>query len=333
MSYRGPQGNKLAILKALNKGEFVSGQHLGECLNISRAADSKHIKSLQEMGIDIFKLSGKGYKLNHSVPLLDESAVNQYYQALSGQQKQLEVMPIIDSTNSELMRRMQNKLPINSGQVLVAEMQEAGRGRRGRTWQSPFGANLYYSYYWRLDDGLQAAMGVSIAVGLAVYDALKALYGLEVALKWPNDIYFNHKKLAGVLVELDGQVEGPCHLVIGIGINLQMPETASQQIDQPWTDIASHSHNLDKDKHVAHLTYALDERLAQYQVSGLTEMVSQWNTLNAFAGEVVCLSTGQRQWRGICEGIDVQGGIVLRQDGEVKSYYGGEISLRKEIIE
>lgn len=333
MSYKGPQGNKLAILKALNKGEFVSGQYLGESLDISRAAVSKHIKSLQEMGIDIFKLSGKGYKLNHSVPLLDETAVNQYYQALSGQQKQLEVMPIIDSTNSELMRRVQNKSPINSGQVLVAEMQEAGRGRRGRTWQSPFGANLYYSYYWRLDDGLQAAMGVSIAVGLAVYDALKALYGLEVALKWPNDIYLNHKKLAGVLVELDGQVEGPCHLVIGIGINLQMPETASQQIDQPWTDIASHSHELDKDKLVAHLTYALDERLAQYQVSGLTEMISQWNTLNAFAGEIVCLSTGQRQWRGICEGIDAQGGIVLRQDGEVKSYYGGEISLRKEVTE
>lgn len=333
MSYKGPQGNKLAILKALNKGEFVSGQYLGESLDISRAAVSKHIKSLQEMGIDIFKLSGKGYKLNHSVPLLDETTVNQYYQALSGQQKQLEVMPIIDSTNSELMRRVQNKSPINSGQVLVAEMQEAGRGRRGRTWQSPFGANLYYSYYWRLDDGLQAAMGVSIAVGLAVYDALKALYGLEVALKWPNDIYLNHKKLAGVLVELDGQVEGPCHLAIGIGINLQMPETASQQIDQPWTDIASHSHELDKDKLVAHLTYALDERLAQYQVSGLTEMISQWNTLNAFAGEIVCLSTGQRQWRGICEGIDAQGGIVLRQDGEVKSYYGGEISLRKEVTE
>ena len=333
MSYKGPQGNKLAILKALNKGEFVSGQYLGESLDISRAAVSKHIKSLQEMGIDIFKLSGKGYKLNHSVPLLDETTVNQYYQALSGQQKQLEVMPIIDSTNSELMRRVQNKSPINSGQVLVAEMQEAGRGRRGRTWQSPFGANLYYSYYWRLDDGLQAAMGVSIAVGLAVYDALKALYGLEVALKWPNDIYLNHKKLAGVLVELDGQVEGPCHLVIGIGINLQMPETVSQQIDQPWTDIASYSHELDKDKLVAHLTYALDERLAQYQVSGLTEMISQWNTLNAFAGEIVCLSTGQRQWRGICEGIDAQGGIVLRQDGEVKSYYGGEISLRKEVTE
>ncbi|WP_404392681.1 bifunctional biotin--[acetyl-CoA-carboxylase] ligase/biotin operon repressor BirA [Pseudoalteromonas phenolica] len=333
MSYKGPQGNKLAILKALNKGEFVSGQYLGESLDISRAAVSKHIKSLQEMGIDIFKLSGKGYKLNHSVPLLDESAVNHYYHVLSGQKKQLEVMPIIDSTNSELMRRVQNKLPINSGHVLVAEMQEAGRGRRGRTWQSPFGANLYYSYYWRLDDGLQAAMGVSIAVGLAVYDALKALYGLEVALKWPNDIYLNHKKLAGVLVELDGQVEGPCHLVIGIGINLQMPETASQQIDQPWTDIASHSHVLDKDKLVAYLTYALDERLAQYQVSGLTEMVTQWNALNAFAGEVVCLSTGQRQWRGICEGIDAQGGIVLRQDGEVKSYYGGEISLRKEVNE
>ena len=330
MSYKGPQGNKLAILEALNNGEFVSGQYLGDKLGISRAAVSKHVKSLQDIGIDIFKLSGKGYKLNHSIPLLNAAKVEQTYQQISEQKKQFEVIPIIDSTNSELMRRIQSKIGLNSGQVLVAEMQQAGRGRRGRAWQSPFGANLYYSYYWRLEDGLQAAMGVSIAVGLAVYDALKRLYGFEVTLKWPNDVYFKHKKLAGVLVELDGQVEGPCHLVIGIGINLQMPETASQKIDQPWTDIASHYHALEKDELVAHLTYALDQRLAQYRLSGLTNMVTQWNKLNEFAGQIICLSTGQRQWRGICEGIDQQGGIVLRQDGEVKSYYGGEISLRKE---
>ncbi|TMP82113.1 biotin--[acetyl-CoA-carboxylase] ligase, partial [Pseudoalteromonas ruthenica] len=128
------------------------------------------------------------------------------------------------------MRRIQQGDDLVSGQVLVAEMQQAGRGRRGRVWQSPFGANLYYSYYWKLEEGLQAAMGVSIAVGLAVYDAIEALYGLSAALKWPNDIYLHGRKLAGVLVELEGQVEGPCHLVIGIGINLQMPETASKHI-------------------------------------------------------------------------------------------------------
>lgn len=326
---KAPDGNKLAILNALNLGGFVSGQALGEELGISRAAVSKHIKTLQEMGLDIFKVTGKGYCLNSQVGLLNKTQIDQHYKALGASTANVEVHPIIDSTNSELMRRIQSKAELESGKVIVAEMQQAGRGRRGRVWQSPFGANLYYSYFWRLDDGLQAAMGVSIAVGLAVYDAIKALYQIDVELKWPNDIYINKQKLAGVLVELDGQPQGPCQLVIGIGINLQMPESFSQHIDQAWTDLNQHTQQLDKNELVASLTYYLEKRLLQYSQSGLQEMYEHWNALNAFAGEQVELNTGHRSWRGICEGIDPQGGIRIRQDGEVKSYYGGEVSLRK----
>ncbi|ATC84905.1 MULTISPECIES: bifunctional biotin--[acetyl-CoA-carboxylase] ligase/biotin operon repressor BirA [Pseudoalteromonas] len=326
---KAPDGNKLAILNALNQGGFVSGQALGEKLGISRAAVSKHIKTLQEMGLDIFKVTGKGYCLNSQVGLLNKTQIDQHYKALGANTADVEVHPIIDSTNSELMRRIQAKTALESGTVIVAEMQQAGRGRRGRVWQSPFGANLYYSYFWRLDDGLQAAMGVSIAVGLAVYDAIKALYQIDVELKWPNDIYINKQKLAGVLVELDGQPQGPCQLVIGIGINLQMPESFSQHIDQAWTDLNQHTQKLDKNQLVASLTYHLEQRLVQYRQTGLQDMYEQWNSLNAFAGDYVELNTGHRSWRGICEGIDPQGGIRIRQDGEVKSYYGGEVSLRK----
>ncbi|MBB1295381.1 MULTISPECIES: bifunctional biotin--[acetyl-CoA-carboxylase] ligase/biotin operon repressor BirA [unclassified Pseudoalteromonas] len=328
---KAPDGNKLAILNALNQGGFISGQLLGEQLGISRAAVSKHMQSLQAMGLDIFKVSGKGYSLNNSVGLLEQNKIQQYYQGLNASTAHIEVHPIIDSTNSELMRRIAAKQTLDSGTVVVAEMQQAGRGRRGRVWQSPFGANLYYSYFWRLDDGLQAAMGMSIAVGLAVYDTLKALYQLDIELKWPNDIYLNKEKLAGVLVELDGQPQGPCQLVIGVGINLQMPTSYSQQIDQAWTDLSQHSQQIDKNQLVAHLTYHLEQRLAQYSQTGLHDMYQQWNELNAFAGQCVELNTGHRSWRGICEGIDPQGGIRIRQDGEVKSYYGGEISLRKAV--
>ena len=329
---KAPDGNKLAILNALNQGGFVSGQALGEQLGISRAAISKHVQSLQDMGLDIFKVTGKGYRLNNYAGLLNQSKIQQHYTALGAQTASVEVHPIIDSTNSELMRRIQSKTELESGTVIVAEMQQAGRGRRGRVWQSPFGANLYYSYFWRLDDGIQAAMGVSIAVGLAVYDAIKTLYSIEVELKWPNDIYLNKQKLAGVLVELDGQPQGPCQLVIGIGINLQMPQSFSQHIDQAWTDLSQHAQQLDKNQLVASLTYYLEQRLVQYRQTGLHAMYEQWNSLNAFAGECVELNTGHRSWRGICEGIDPQGGIRIRQDGEVKSYYGGEVSLRKAQI-
>jgi BirA family biotin operon repressor/biotin-[acetyl-CoA-carboxylase] ligase len=330
---KAPDGNKLAILNALNQPGFVSGQALGEQLGISRAAVSKHINSLQVMGLDIFKVTGKGYSLNNHAGLLNQTKIQQHFNQLNSQLKSqsvnVEVHPLIDSTNSELMRRIQAKTALESGTVIVAEMQQAGRGRRGRVWQSPFGANLYYSYFWRLDDGLQAAMGVSIAVGLAVYDTIKALYDIELELKWPNDIYLNKQKLAGVLVELDGQPQGPCQLVLGIGINLQMPQSFSQHIDQAWTDLSQHTQQLDKNELVASLTYHLENRLDQYRKSGLQTMHEQWNSLNAFAGECVELNTGHRSWRGICEGIDPQGGIRIRQDGEVKSYYGGEISLRK----
>ena len=330
---KAPDGNKLALLNALNQPGFVSGQALGEQLGISRAAVSKHINSLQVMGLDIFKVTGKGYSLNNHAGLLNQTKIQQHFNQLTSQLKSqpvnVEVHPIIDSTNSELMRRIQAKTALESGTVIVAEMQQSGRGRRGRVWQSPFGANLYYSYFWRLDDGLQAAMGVSIAVGLAGYDTIKALYDIELELKWPNDIYLNKQKLAGVLVELDGQPQGPCQLVLGIGINLQMPQSFSQHIDQAWTDLSQHTQQLDKNELVASLTYHLENRLDQYRKSGLHTMHEQWNSLNAFAGEYVELNTGHRSWRGICEGIDPQGGIRIRQDGEVKSYYGGEISLRK----
>ena len=134
------------------------------------------------------------------------------------------------------------------------------------------------------------------------------------------------------MVELDGQPQGPCQLVIGIGINLQMPQSFSQHIDQAWTDLSQHAQQLDKNQLVASLTYYLEQRLVQYRQTGLHAMYEQWNSLNAFAGECVELNTGHRSWRGICEGIDPQGGIRIRQDGEVKSYYGGEVSLRKAQI-
>ncbi|MFY8274469.1 bifunctional biotin--[acetyl-CoA-carboxylase] ligase/biotin operon repressor BirA [Pseudoalteromonas sp. SSDWG2] len=324
---KAPDGNKLAILHALSQGGFISGQVIGEQLGISRAAVSKHIITLQEMGLDIYKVNGKGYCLSQPLSLLNQQDIESTYAQLDGSGCTFEVQPIIDSTNTELMRRLQSG-NISNNSVLVAEMQKQGKGRRGRTWQSPFAANLYYSYYWRLDDGIHATMGLSIAVGLAVYDALKALYDLDVQLKWPNDVLINGRKLAGVLVELDGTAEGPCHLVIGIGLNVAMPEAAAEHIDQPWCDLNELAQDVNKNQLVAVLTCFLQKRLGQYQQHGLQAVYKQWNAVHAFAGECVELSSGTSKWRGICEGIDEQGAIVLRIDGQSKRYFGGEISLR-----
>jgi BirA family biotin operon repressor/biotin-[acetyl-CoA-carboxylase] ligase len=115
------------------------------------------------------------------------------------------------------MRRLPNQL--KQGQVCIAEYQNAGRGRRGRQWVSPFGSHLYLSMYWHLDQGISAAMGLSLVSALAVSDTIKIMFGIDVQLKWPNDVYLDGVKLAGILIDLEGQVSEPSHSVIGIGIN------------------------------------------------------------------------------------------------------------------
>ena len=125
-----------------------------------------------------------------------------------------------------------------SGLVCTAEQQTAGRGRRGREWISPFGRNLYVSTVWEFTQGAAALEGLSLAVGVAVAQALKGLGLPEVQLKWPNDIQHEGKKLGGVLLEMVGDASRQCQVVVGIGVNVAMPGAAANAIDQAWTDIS-----------------------------------------------------------------------------------------------
>ena len=246
------------IIKVLAGGNFVSGQELGEQLGISRTAISKHIKALGELGLDIFSVTGKGYKLANPIQLIDQERISQQL-SVAGITSKVEVHHLIDSTNSYLMRKLSTGL--ENGLTCIAECQSAGRGRRGRVWQSPFGSHIYLSMYWSLSQGMAGAMGLSLVVGLAIADTLKKLYNVAPQLKWPNDIYVNDKKLAGILVELEGQAIGSCDCVIGIGINVDMPIQAADQIDQPWTDLKTIVNKpVDRNKLIASLIESLHKR-------------------------------------------------------------------------
>ena len=222
------------LIQYLSGGQFFSGQWLGEQLGVSRAAISNHISSLVDMGLDIYSVTGKGYKLSEPLTLLDEANI-QHKLLERGQKNKVEVHNIIDSTNSYLLRRLPNQN--HNLQVCLAEYQDSGRGRRGRKWISPFGSHIYMSMYWFLEQGMAGAMGLSVVSALAVSDAIKDLYQIDVQLKWPNDIYFDGVKLAGILIDLEGQALEPCHCVIGIGLNINMPKKSAEQVDQPWTDL------------------------------------------------------------------------------------------------
>ena len=320
------------LIKSLAAGQFVSGQVLGEQLDISRTAIAKHIKALTDIGLDIYSVTGKGYKLAEPLTLLNKEKIIRLLdipQENSHDLPLIEVHSLIDSTNDYLMRRLPNQL--STGQVCLAEYQSAGRGRRGRQWISPFGSQIYLSMYWYLEQGLSAAMGLSLVTALAVSDAIKAHSDVQVQLKWPNDIYLGGVKLAGILIDLEGQALEPSHCVIGIGLNLNMPEEAGKMIEQKWTDLQSHSKDsVDRNALSAQLISSLHQRLHQYQHTGLTSMLDEWHTYDAFLNKRVKLITGERVTQGICRGVNNQGALLLEVNGLVKPVYGGEVSLRMD---
>ncbi|OOE87064.1 MULTISPECIES: bifunctional biotin--[acetyl-CoA-carboxylase] ligase/biotin operon repressor BirA [unclassified Salinivibrio] len=314
---------RLALITRLSDGEFHSGEMLGEALGMTRAAISKHIKVLQSWGLDIYRVQGKGYCLSQPIELLDEAWLSAHTDIPA-----LAVIPVIDSTNQHLMERVGQLSP---GSVCLAEYQQQGRGRRGRAWQSPFGSNLYLSMYWRLDAGPAAAMGLSLVVGVAMTKALHDLGAPGVKVKWPNDLYYQDKKLAGILVEMTGQTGDAAHIVIGMGLNLGMGAHLNDNIDQPWAKLAQACSPMPaRNTLAANLIDRLKASLIAYEQQGMASILADWPQLDNFIGRPVKLLMGDRQVKGIERGIDEHGALLLEVDGNITPYLGGEISLRRD---
>lgn len=310
----------LKLVDILSDGEFHSGEQLGETLGMSRAAINKHIQTLKSWGLDVYTVTGKGYSLSAPIQLLDEQAILSRVK-----QGNVSVIPVIDSTNQYLLERMHE---LQSGAACIAEYQQAGRGRRGRQWFSPFGANLYMSMYWRLDQGPAAAMGLSLVIGIIMAETLHALGATDVRVKWPNDIYLNDRKLAGILVELTGKTGDAAHIVMGAGINLAMRSADASQINQGWINLQEAGVTVNRNELAASLINSLRDALPMFEQEGLTPFVTRWAALDNFINRPVKLLIGEREVHGIARGVDSQGGLLLEQDGEIKSWVGGEISLR-----
>jgi BirA family transcriptional regulator, biotin operon repressor / biotin---[acetyl-CoA-carboxylase] ligase len=316
---------KLTLLEILADGQFHSGESLGDRLGISRAAISKHIKGVQEWGVDIFRVQGKGYQLAQPLNLLNQAQLQE------GIESPIYLYPIIDSTNQYLLDQTSQ---LSSGTVCLAEYQAKGRGRRGRQWISPFGTNIYLSMYWRLEAGIAAAMGLSLVVGVAVVEALETLGICDIKLKWPNDLYHNDKKLAGILVEMSGQAGGPAHLVIGMGMNISMRQN-DHQIDQPWTSLsaAMGSQTIDRNDLAKAIIKTWKRSLEEYELGGMNGIVERWNRLDNFLNRPVKLLMGPNEVIGVARGIDKHGAILLETEQGIERYVGGEISLRPVIVE
>lgn len=312
-----------SLLSILIDNEFHSGEILGKILGISRAAISNHIKVLSSLGLDIFSVTGKGYRLAQPLALLDHNKIRK--QLAFPHTADIEVLNVIGSTNQYLKDKT---IGIENGHTCLAEAQTAGRGRHGRRWVSPYAASLYLSMQWSFAGGYSVLGGLSLAVGVAIVEALNKCGIQGIQLKWPNDIYAQGRKLAGVLIEVEGQIGSECKAIIGIGVNVSLPNNV-KGIGQPWTDLSQLSDPLvNRNLLAATLISELTKSLSLFEVQGLEPFVTKWRKLDVFANQGVKLIIGQKTISGISRGIDVSGAILLETEQGIKAYHGGEISVR-----
>ncbi|WP_272679115.1 bifunctional biotin--[acetyl-CoA-carboxylase] ligase/biotin operon repressor BirA [Providencia sp. PROV019] len=314
----------LQLIDILADAQVHSGEQLGEQLGMTRSAINKHIKALRSWGLNIETIAGKGYKLPYQINLLSKEAIKKQVDGVN-----IIVEPVIDSTNQYMLERINS---LKSGDTCLAEYQSAGRGRRGRQWISPFGCNLYLSMYWKLDQGPAAAVGLSLVVGIVIAEALNKISQDKVKVKWPNDLYMNDKKLAGILVELTGKTGDAAHIIIGIGINIGMNKNNIEDantITQEWSSLRDEVENIERNELSANIIKSLRKSLVIFEREGLKPFLERWFKLDNFLNRPVKLLIGNDIITGVERGINDQGALLLQKDNdEIISYIGGEISLR-----
>lgn len=316
------------VLRLLADGEVHSGEELGQLLGVSRTAVWKQLKGLEELGIHLRSVKGKGYQLEKGLELLQSSRIREH---MSGSAlrllSELDLCGSIDSTNTRALDRA--RAGEARGLVCLAEHQTAGRGRRGRQWVSPYGRNVYLSLVWEFTTGAAAMEGLSLAVGVAIVRALRASGVDGVELKWPNDVLWQEKKLAGVLLEMTGDAAGLCQVVIGIGLNVGMLASEAESIDQKWVSLHSINGEVSRNRLVADLLNNLMPMLLDYQQGGFASLREEWEALDCFGDREVEIRVGDKLTYGQVLGVSETGALRLKTTDGEQLIYGGEASLRK----
>lgn len=313
------------LFKLLADGAFHSGTALGERLGISRAAVNKAIQSLAQSGIDIHRVSGRGYRLGE--PFVPLSAVP--IRALlkqRGVQASLEILDEVDSTNEQLLRALESP----GVRVCLAEAQSNGRGRRGRGWVATPGHNILLSMSWHFDHGPAGLAGLSLAAGVAVLRALEEFGVGGLGLKWPNDILCDGRKLAGLLIDVRGEASGPSRVVMGLGLNIYLASGDGSRIDQPWIALRETlPAPVDRNRLAALLIAHFFEMFRVFEHEGFAAFRAEWERRHLFQGKAVELRNGQEGSVGTVVGVDAHGALRVRDvAGEIRSFHSGDVSLR-----
>ncbi len=316
-----------SLLRILTDGRFHSGERLGRALGLSRAGVWNLIRRIEALGLRVFKVRGRGYRLAEALDLFELDGLAARLKKISPELC-VEVLDECPSTNTVLAQRAAVGAP--HGTVLVCEHQSAGRGRRGHSWVSVVGGSLAFSILWRFSRGTGALGGLSLALAVGAAKALERLGTRGVGVKWPNDLYCGGRKLGGILIESSGDILGPSAVIVGVGINVRLGTQTRERIGAPATDIASHSEAVpSRTAAFVELLESVTGVLARFSREGFAPFREEWLQRHAWQGRRVALSqAGQRVAEGKVLGVAEDGALILASVDGVERFHSGELSLR-----
>lgn len=324
--YRMPV-NLIPLLKRMSDGHFHSGQDMAAHFSVSRATIFNLLNEAEKYGVRIHAVRGKGYRLATPLAWLDPEAFTSEVEQL-GLNYRLISAEIADSTNSWLMKEALAGAPHRT--VAYADFQYGGRGRRGRNWEASLGGGLTFSVLWRFDRGISQLSGLSVVAGLALASAIRKVSGVPVQLKWPNDVLAGYRKLAGILVEVQGEMSGPAFAVIGIGLNERLSEQQRQEIDQAVVDLAELGVAAGRNELMVAILHALSNYMEIFEQNGMQAFINEWTAWHVHEGKsVVVRMPDGTVHTGIASGIDDNGNLLLSgTNGITRKFAAGEVSMR-----
>lgn len=327
------QVRRQRLLALLANGAFHSGERLAKRLRISRGGVWKLIRTLRGLGIEIESVARQGYRLPRAVDLLAKEAL---LEAMSPAAQSLldrvDVLLSVDSTN----RHVYDNIDLTPGhaQLCIAELQNAGRGRRGRSWIAPFGSGICMSIGWQFQEAPPTFSALSLAVGVAVVKALRRLGAEGVGLKWPNDLIWQGRKLGGILIEMRGESGGPSQVVIGIGLNMRMASAVRLELAEQQSALIADVHEILRDSTPTRsalagvLTEEIIELLQVFAARGFEPFLDEWRRLDTLAHAPVKVINGAETIVGTAQGVEVDGALLVDVGGQLRRFVSGEVSLR-----
>lgn len=337
----------IRIIKLLSDGQFHSGETLGQELNLTRSAIWKLVKQLSLWDISVETRSGKGYRIQDGLNLLDLPSIKSHIESENLKKlSDIEIFLELPSTNDYLLngpfqssngsvQPSNGSVQLSNGpfqhRVCLAERQTKGRGRSKRTWFSPFAKNIALSILWYFPKDVSELSGLSLAIGVATLKTLHRLGIIEnLMLKWPNDILWKNQKIGGILIELTGETHHISRTVIGVGLNIDVPKHYDDKIDQPWINLESIiEHKLDRNLLTGLLLNELLNALQLFQEQGLTPFLEFWKKHDLTYGKTISIITPSGLLQGKSLGVNDKGHLLLQtKDQEIKAFSSGEVSLR-----